>query len=125
MPILFKNTVNKHPNKIVFLYEDEKWTFKQLDEFSNKIANYFVDNGFHRGDEVALVMDSRPEFVGIWLGLAKAGLVAALINTNQRKDTLVHSITSVSCKGIIFGNEYTQGNFINVLNAFVLYSFIH
>lgn len=90
---------------------EEKWTFRQVDDFSNRIANYFISQGFQRGDEVALMMENRPEYVAIWLGLAKAGLVSALINTNQRLNSLVHSLTVVNTKAVIFSSELSQRKF--------------
>lgn len=109
MPIVFQENAKKYPNRVAFYYEDEAWTFKQLDEFSNQVANCFTELGFHPGEEIAIFLESRPEFVGLWLGLAKAGIVSALINTNQRLNTLVHSVTTVNCKAIIYGNELSHG----------------
>lgn len=108
VPQAFKDNVERDPNRIMFFYEDEKWTAREIDILSNKVANAFLEHGFQPGQEVALFMDSRPEFVAIWLGLAKAGIVSALINTNQRLDTLVHSITVVNCKAVIFGTELSS-----------------
>lgn len=105
VPRVFKDNVLADPDRVVFYYEDTKWTMRQLDEMSNRVANAFLEQGFQPGQEVALFMESRPEFVAIWLGLAKAGLVSALINTNQRMDTLIHSITVVNCRALIFGTE--------------------
>lgn len=84
----------------------------QLDEFSNRIARYFRDINLKRGDSVALFMESRIEYVGIWLGLIKAGYVAALINSNLRHDVLVHSIKAAECKVIIFSAELQSGQFL-------------
>lgn len=81
----------------------------QLEEFSNQVANYFKSAGYKRGDAVALFMESRPEYVGIWLGLSKVGVVAALVNSNLRQGPLVHSITAAECKAIIYGSELTEG----------------
>ncbi|XP_076347626.1 long-chain fatty acid transport protein 4-like isoform X2 [Tachypleus tridentatus] len=50
-------------------------------------------------------MENKPEFVALWLGLSKIGIVAALINTNQRLQALAHSVTVVKSKAIIFGSE--------------------
>src|SRR3989442_2593159 len=80
---VFRENVRKHPDRILFYYNDKKWSFQDMEDFTNRIANFFISQGFKAGDEVALFMDSRPEFVGCWLGLAKAGIIAALINTNQ------------------------------------------
>ena len=34
------------------------------------------------GDVVAILLECRPEFAGLWLGLAKAGVEAALLDVN-------------------------------------------
>lgn len=108
VPQVFSENCQNNPERVIFYYEDQKWTMKQMDEFSNRVANAFLEQGFQPGQEVALFMESRPEFVAIWLGLAKAGIVSALINTNQRMDTLIHSITVVNCKALIFGSELSE-----------------
>ena len=46
-------------------------------------------------------MSNDPEFIGTWLGLAKIGLVAALINPTQRLKPLRHSIFASKAK--VFG----------------------
>ncbi|XP_054158008.1 long-chain fatty acid transport protein 4-like [Oppia nitens] len=108
VPKLFAKLCQTHASRVLFYFEDQKWTFGQIDELSNRVANLFLEYGYHPGQEVALFMDNRPEYVAIWLGLAKAGIVTALINTNQRLHQLVHSITVVNCKAIIFGSELTD-----------------
>lgn len=105
VPRIFRDVVNLHPNKVAILWEDESWTFKQLDQYSNQVANLLLNSGFQRGDEISLFMESRPEYIGIWLGAAKAGIVTALINTNLRQKSLLHSITVVNSKALIFGSD--------------------
>lgn len=111
VPKVFQQLVTQHPKKVLFYYGNEEWTFQQVDQFSNKIANYFIAQGYNHGDEIALFMDNRPEYVAIWLGLAKAGIVAALVNTNQRQSTLIHSLSVVNCKALIFGSELMKSNY--------------
>ncbi|XP_015795361.1 long-chain fatty acid transport protein 4 [Tetranychus urticae] len=105
---LFKKTVAEHGDKPIFYHQDEVWSFKQLDAFSNKVANIFTELGFNHGDEVVLFMESKCEYIGLWLGLAKMGVVTALINTNQRKESLIHSILTINSKAVIFGTELTD-----------------
>lgn len=80
-----------------------------MENFSNNVGHYFRTRPFKRGETVALFMDGCPEYVGLWLGLSKAGLVTALINSNLRQDVLVHSIKAASSKAIIFGSEMKDG----------------
>lgn len=108
VPKVFKEWVKKQPDKPIIYFNDQVWTFRELDQFSNRVANAFIELGFNPGDEVALFMESKPEYIGIWLGLAKAGIVTALINTNQRNESLIHSILSINSKALIFGSELQE-----------------
>lgn len=108
VPIIFNKLARKHPHKVAYYYENQTWTYKQLDEFSNQIAHYFKSQGYTKGDTVALLLENRPEYVGIWLGLAKIGVVTALINTNLVLDPLTHSLTSVTIKALIYGNTFAK-----------------
>ena len=98
---VFKSNVIKSPSKIILVDQYKEWSGRDVDEFSNKVGNYFISKGYKKGDEIALMMNSSPEYVAIWLGLAKAGLVTALINTNQRSSVLIHSLTTINAKGVI------------------------
>jgi solute carrier family 27 fatty acid transporter 1/4 len=81
----------------------------QVEELSNRVAHYFKSMGLNRGDTVALFMESKPEYVCMWLGLSKIGVVTALINTNLRQLPLVHTIKIANSHAIIFGSELASG----------------
>ena len=84
----------------------------QVDDYSNKIANIFLASGFKKGDTVALYMENRPEYVATWLGLAKIGVVPALINHNQKKDAFAHAVSVADSKAVIFGAELAHGKYM-------------
>lgn len=109
VPKIFLENAKTHPKRVALKFEDRQWSFSQLNEFSNRVANVMIEYGFQPGEEVALMMNNRMEYVGIWLGLAKAGLVTAFINTSQRSKGLVHSISTVHCKAVIFDDENEPG----------------
>ncbi|XP_012539295.1 long-chain fatty acid transport protein 4 isoform X1 [Monomorium pharaonis] len=103
---IFRQCVKKHPNKICFVFEDQEWTFQQIEDFSNKIATIFKTHGYKKGDTIALLLENRPEFVAIWLGLNKLGVITSLINTNLRKTSLLHCINIAKCQALIYGTDF-------------------
>ncbi|XP_008204870.1 long-chain fatty acid transport protein 4 [Nasonia vitripennis] len=105
---IFTRLAAAHPEKIAYIFEDKEWTYQQLEDFSNRVGRYFRAKPMSRGDSIALVMESRVEYVGTWLGLSKAGYVTALVNTNLRGDVLVHSINVAGCKAVIFSGEFKE-----------------
>ncbi|CAB0005671.1 unnamed protein product [Nesidiocoris tenuis] len=122
---IFRNNAAKHPRKICFVFEDKEWTFAEMEEFSNKIANLFRSHGLRKGDTVGLMLENRPEYVGIWLGLSKIGVITALINFNLRQNSLQHSISVAQCQALIFGEEFTDAikEIMTTLGGVRLYSF--
>ncbi|XP_062264523.1 long-chain fatty acid transport protein 1a [Platichthys flesus] len=107
IPSIFAQTVKRYPNKPALIYEatGETWTFTQLDEQCNAVAHWARGQGWVSGDVVALFMESRPLQVALWLGLAKVGVEAALINFNLRNDSLLHCIGVSGSRAIVFGAE--------------------
>jgi hypothetical protein len=86
-----------------------RFVFK-VDNYANKIANTFSTiYNLKKGDTIALFMDNRPEYVCIWLGLAKIGVISALINTNLKSTALAHSVKISNSKIVIYGHELNEG----------------
>ena len=94
----------KSPDKVAYISVDteSRLTYKEANELANKIAHCFYDKGFHKGDVVALIMENRVEYVPIWIGLSKIGVITALINTNLRGDSLKHCIEKGKAKAVLY-----------------------
>ncbi|VDP89068.1 unnamed protein product [Echinostoma caproni] len=72
---MFSKVVQTRGNAAVAMfYEDQQWSFGQLDAYSNKVANLLLREGFKRGDRLYLLLRSCPAFVAIWLGAAKVSV---------------------------------------------------
>ncbi|CAG9570627.1 unnamed protein product [Danaus chrysippus] len=95
----------KNPDKKAFVMGNRSLTFREGDQLSNRMAWYFKRQGFKTGEVVALFMETQPEYVFLWLGLAKLRITTALVNTNLRGDQLIHCLKIAKCKAVIFGDE--------------------
>lgn len=105
---LFKRQLEKTPDKAIYLFEDQVWTMRDVENYSNKIGNIFKEAGFKKGDVIALFMTNRPEFICVWLGLAKIGVITALINSNLKGSPLKHCLDAASCKAMIFSDDLSE-----------------
>ncbi|XP_054014802.1 long-chain fatty acid transport protein 4-like [Hylaeus anthracinus] len=104
----FLKRVERYPNKTCFIVQDQVWSNYDVNKYANQIASVFQKAGYVKGDAVALMMPSRAEYAAIWLGLAKLGVVTALINTNLRLQSLIHCLRIAEVKSIIYVEEYTS-----------------
>ncbi|XP_024416525.2 long-chain fatty acid transport protein 1 isoform X2 [Desmodus rotundus] len=107
IPGIFQAVAQQQPERLALVDAGSGacWTFAQLDAYSNAVANVFQQLGFGRGDVVAIFLEGRPEFVGLWLGLAKAGVETALLNVNLRREPLTFCLGTSGAKALIFGGE--------------------
>ena len=91
---LFTKTAASYPNKIAVIFEDQRWTFKELDEYANKVGNHFRAVGLQKGDTVALFMENCPENLGIILGLCKIGVVWLQFSSLEVMHIICYSLLS-------------------------------
>ncbi|HPJ34464.1 MAG TPA: long-chain-acyl-CoA synthetase [Spirochaetota bacterium] len=96
----------KYNNKPLILFEDREISYSEFNETANRYAHFFLKRGFIKGDTVALLMDNRPEFLIIHAGLAKIGVVPALVNNNIKGQILAHAVNIADARALIIGHEY-------------------
>ena len=96
------------PDRPALIGESGSMTWGDLDSFANRIANWALGEGLSRGDVVALLMENRPEFIGVWLGLSRIGVVSALLNTNLTGDRLAHCMREAGARHWIVGVELEE-----------------
>lgn len=107
-PLLLEYIAEKYANNIAIKYRDRALTYRELNHRANQIAHYLQQQGIQSGDVVALFMENRPEYLIYMAAISKLGAVVALINHSQRGDVLIHSLTLVSAKAVITGEEVME-----------------
>jgi len=102
---VIEGVVDDHRDATALRFEGESWSYRDLEIAANRVAHWAHAQGLGRGDVVALLMENRPEYLFTWIGLAKAGVETALLNTNLTGSPLAHAITVCEGKTIIVGAE--------------------
>ena len=71
---------------------DERFTFAELDQWSEKLARALAARGIRKGDRVAIAMRNSPSWIVAYMAALKAGAVATLLNGWWQSDELGHAI---------------------------------
>ena len=111
-PTVIEELAERFGDAPALLSDGETLSFRALDERANRYARWALAHGLRRGDTVCLLMPNRPEYMAIWLGIARAGGVAALVNTNLAGPSLAHCIDVVTPRHVIVAQELV-GSFDN------------
>ena len=83
------------PEREAIVFDGRRWTYAEIEEQANQVANGLYRAGIREGDHVALVCPNRPEFVTCYFGILKLGAVvvcvSALLKAREIAYQLEHS----------------------------------
>ena len=90
------------------IYKGRHYSYTEVDAQASAFAHALREKGFKCGDVCALAMENRPEFFFAWFGMAKLGVVAALINHHATGTPLLHALQSTAARAVVVGEECLQ-----------------
>ncbi len=96
----------KRPGHSAFLYQKQVISYEEFNRQANRYASFFNSQGYKKGDVVALLMDNCPEYLMVVTGLAKIGVISALINTGVRGEVLAQGINLSEARSMIIGSNF-------------------
>jgi fatty-acyl-CoA synthase len=80
-------------------------SYGQLGVRCNQYSRWGIARGLQSGDSVALLMSNCAEYLPIWLGLTRIGVIVALLNSHLAGEVLAHSIKAANPKCLIAGAD--------------------
>lgn len=109
----FAEQVKKFPNRTAIVYGTEEITYAELDQESNRMANYLRKNGVGRETRVAILQDRSISYIISILGVLKAGGTYIPLDPEQPESRLLYIIEDSRCNIVIshakFKNTFSLG----------------
>jgi fatty-acyl-CoA synthase len=108
-----ETAVDRWRGRVAVRFEGAAMTYGELDAFANRVAHWAVAQGLKPGEAVAVLLPNRMDYLAIWLGLTKVGVVAALINNQLTGPPLAHCLAASGARRCIT-DRTTSGAFAGV-----------
>jgi fatty-acyl-CoA synthase len=105
---LFVHQVRQSKDHIALECGDLRWTYRELNERVNRLANGLAARGIGRGDRVAILSENRAEYIEFELAAAKLGAILACQNWRQSDSELQYCIQLVSPKLVVTSDRFTE-----------------
>ncbi|MDZ8095894.1 MAG: long-chain fatty acid--CoA ligase [Nostoc sp. DedQUE05] len=90
-----------YPDKIALIFEEKSFTYKQLNQLANRLANSLNGLGIKKGDRVVLFLPNIPEFIISYLGVLKIGAVVVSVNVMLKSNEVSYILNDCAAKAII------------------------
>jgi long-chain acyl-CoA synthetase len=101
LPLLFKTFCMLNADVEAIIAGNERLTFHQLDEISDRIARGLVARGIGKGERVGIAMRNCPAWVLSYMAAIKAGAIATLLNGWWQSEELEHALQLTEPKLIL------------------------
>ena len=87
---VFRRAFRIYADRIAVTSETGSWTYRELGERSGRLAAALHRLGTRRGDRVAVLSETRPEYVETYAALAQLGATALTLNIRMHPDELAY-----------------------------------
>ncbi len=98
----------QRPDKMALHYADDgrTWTFRELDEASNRLAQAVLRDGLQPQSRVAYLDKNAPEFYQLIFGCGKANVVSVAVNWRLAPKETEYVINNSEASILIVGEEF-------------------
>jgi amino acid adenylation domain-containing protein len=97
----FESQVNRSPDATAFLWAGRKWSYRQLNDEANRLADMLVEKGVTPGSLVGVFLERSAEMVVALLGVLKAGAAYVPLDPAYPPERLRFLIDDASLCSII------------------------
>jgi len=100
-----EQSFRQHPEKIALVCAEEHYSYRQIEEASNRLAHALVTSGVKRGDRVAVLLPNSLEAVLAIFATLKAGAVFVVLNSTTKSEKLTYILNHCRASAIVLGTR--------------------
>jgi long-chain acyl-CoA synthetase len=97
------------PDKTALVSGSARLTYREVDQWANRIANRLLDAGVSRGDRVAVWLDNGPDAAAAIFGVLKAGAVFVPINPSTKIEKLSYIAADCNARALVVSDRKSRG----------------
>lgn len=94
------------PDKTAIVFEDKRYTFSQLSERVNRLANGLLKLGVKKGDRVAFLQVNCNQCVESYFAVAKTGAIYLPLNFRAKGNEVSYILNTAEATTLIIGERY-------------------
>ncbi len=108
MTDILENYAVQQPNTIATLYDGKKLSYRELYQHVDRFAAYLQEQGYEKGDVIALYTLNSDLFLIAYLGVQLAGFIVMPINTKLAAPEIDYIFIHSQAKGLIYDERLAE-----------------
>ncbi len=102
---IYKNVVDKYPNRTALVFKDKTVSYKKLDELSDSFAGGLLKSGLKEKNILVINLANSIEFVVALFASFKTGLIAMPVSHRHKKEELISLYDDAGVHAVLFDKE--------------------
>ncbi|MDM0091754.1 MULTISPECIES: AMP-binding protein [unclassified Variovorax] len=113
----FDDMVAKQPDReaLVSRHEAQRFTYRELQTASNRLASALLNLGLVPGDRVGIWSHNNVPWVLLQIATAKVGLILVNINPAYRTSELEYALNKVGAKALVTMAQFKTSDYLGML----------
>lgn len=103
-----KEATAKYPDRIAFIYGEDRFTFQEAHQRSNQLAHALLEAGVHPGDRVVIFNTESHRSLEIIFGSAKIGAAFVPLNYRMEQRELNSIFKNCEPRAVFYGRQYEE-----------------
>jgi long-chain acyl-CoA synthetase len=104
----FVRNVSRWPNRNAIIDRARAYTFDELNQHVNRLANCLLDQGVTKGDGVGLLLNNCVEFAIGFFACQKLGAISSCLNYRLSAAPLGYAVHQEKLKVLIFNARFSE-----------------
>ena len=103
-----ESSARRFPDKTALIHGDLRATYGEINNYSNHLCRWLLDQGVSKGDRVVLLLKNSLEYVVSYYGILKAGGIAVPLSTGIKPDGLNPILAGLKPSAIITSEKFER-----------------
>jgi fatty-acyl-CoA synthase len=105
---VFQRAFRLYADRIAVTSENGEWTYRELGQRADALAAGLAGLGIGHGDRVAVLSETRPEYVETYAALARLGAPLIALNIRFHPDELAGCVRQAQPSALLVSGELTE-----------------
>lgn len=103
---IIRTSARRLPDKLAVVFRGKRFTYGQLNDRVNRLANGINKLGFKQGDRISILLYNCNEYIEILFALAKLGITAVPVNFRFVGSEIEYIVNNSESQFLIYGEEF-------------------
>ncbi len=105
---IVRRSALNYPDFEAIVFENNRLTYSELNQRTNRLANALVEKGYGKGDRVTVLAENTHKYLELYFSVSKLGVSLTPLNFRLSDTELTHIVNDSEATCLLVGDGYEE-----------------